>query len=85
GVFSSFTAASPQLIAQVLRDKARAMNVLMSDIFATMQILLGSSYVNDFDLGNRIYRVYVQADALFRSNPRDIDEFYVRSQTGQMI
>jgi HAE1 family hydrophobic/amphiphilic exporter-1 len=85
GVFSSFTAASPQLIAQVLRDRARAMNVLMSDIFATMQILLGSSYVNDFDLGNRIYRVYVQADALFRSNPRDIDEFYVRSQTGQMI
>lgn len=85
GVFSSFTAASPQLIAQVMRDKARAMNVLMSDIFSTLQIFLGSSYVNDFDLGNRIYRVYVQADSLFRSNPRDIEEFYVRSRSGQMI
>lgn len=85
GVFSTFTASSPQLIAEVLRDKARAMNILIGDIFSTLQIFLGSQYVNDFDLGNRIYRVYVQADALFRANPRNIDEFYVRSQTGQMV
>jgi HAE1 family hydrophobic/amphiphilic exporter-1 len=52
---------------------------------AHLQIFLGSQYVNDFDLGNRIYRVYVQADAMFRANPRNIDEFYVRSQTGQMV
>lgn len=85
GVFSTFTASSPQLIAEVLRDKARALNILIGDIFSTLQIFLGSQYVNDFDLGNRIYRVYVQADALFRANPRNIDEFYVRSQTGQMV
>lgn len=85
GVFSTFTASSPQLIAEVLRDKTRALNILIGDIFSTLQIFLGSQYVNDFDLGNRIYRVYVQADALFRANPRNIDEFYVRSQTGQMV
>lgn len=85
GVFSSFTAASPQLITEVLRDKARALKVLVSDVFQTMEIMLGSRYVNDFDLGNRIYRVYVQADELFRSNPKDIGGLYVRSQTGEMI
>lgn len=85
GVFSSFTANSPQLIAEVLRDRARAMNVYLGDIFSTLQILLGSQYVNDFDLGNRIYRVYVQADEIFRSNPKNLEEFYVRSRNGQMI
>jgi len=85
GVFSSFTANSPQLIADVMRDKARALNVYLADIFNTLQILLGSQYVNDFDLGNRIYRVYVQADEVFRSNPKNIEEFYVRSRNGQMI
>lgn len=85
GVFSSFTANSPQLYADVLRDRARAMNVYLVDIFNTMQILLGSQYVNDFDLGNRIYRVYVQADQQFRANPSNIDEFYVRSRNGGMV
>ncbi|MBK9621025.1 MAG: multidrug efflux RND transporter permease subunit [Candidatus Obscuribacter sp.] len=85
GVFSPFTANSPQLITEIMRDKARALKVLVADIFGTMEIMLGSRYVNDFDLGNRIYRVYVQADQLFRSNPRDIDGLYVRSQTGEMI
>jgi hydrophobic/amphiphilic exporter-1 (mainly G- bacteria), HAE1 family len=85
GVFSSFSANSPQLIAEVLRDRARALNVFLADIFSTLQILLGSQYVNDFDLGNRIYRVYVQGDQLFRSNPKNLEEFYVRSRNGQMI
>lgn len=85
GVFSPFTANSPQLVTEIMRDKARALKVLVADIFGTMEIMLGSRYVNDFDLGNRIYRVYVQADQLFRSNPRDINGLYVRSQTGEMI
>ncbi|MBU6451822.1 MAG: multidrug efflux RND transporter permease subunit [Cyanobacteria bacterium REEB67] len=85
GVFSSFTANSPQLIAEVLRDRARALNVYLADVFSTLQILLGSQYVNDFDLGNRIYRVYVQGDQIFRSNPQNLQEFYVRSRSGQMI
>jgi HAE1 family hydrophobic/amphiphilic exporter-1 len=85
GVFSSFSANSPQIIAEVLRDRARALNVFLADIFSTLQIMLGSQYVNDFDLGNRIYRVYVQGDQLFRSNPKNLEEFYVRSRNGQMI
>ena len=50
-----------------------------------MQILLGSSYVNDFDFNNRSYRVYVQADQQFRSNPSDIEHYYVRAGGGQMM
>lgn len=85
GVFSPFTAASPQLVTEVLRDRARALKVLVTDVFGTVEIMLGSRYVNDFELGNRIYRVYVQADKLFRANPKDIGQLYVRSQTGEMI
>ena len=46
---------------------------------------MGSAYVNDFDFNNRSYRVYVQADKQFRSHPQDIDQFYVRSDSGTMI
>ena len=48
----------------------------LGDITNTMQILLGSAYVNDFDFNNRSYRVYVQADQQFRSNPADIERYY---------
>ncbi|MCU1282135.1 MAG: Efflux pump rane transporter BepE, partial [bacterium] len=51
----------------------------------TLQVYMGSAYVNDFDFNNRAYRVYVQADAPFRSQPKDIGQFYVRSHGGQMI
>ncbi len=47
-----------------------------------MQVLLGSSYVNDFDFNNRSYRVYVQADQQFRSKPEDITRYYVRTADG---
>src|SRR5205823_8012501 len=50
-----------------------------------MQILLGSSYVNDFDFNNRSYRVYVQADRRFRSNPADIERYPVRAADGRMM
>ena len=46
---------------------------------------MGSSYVNDFDFNNRSYRVYVQADEQFRRNAQDLRQYYVRSNTGQMI
>jgi HAE1 family hydrophobic/amphiphilic exporter-1 len=84
-VYTPFTAATPQLIVEVDRDKAKALNVNLADVFSTMQTYLGSAYVNDFDMNNRVYRVYVQADEQYRSNPRDIGSFYVRSQTGQMV
>ncbi|MBD2465224.1 efflux RND transporter permease subunit [Oscillatoria sp. FACHB-1407] len=84
-VFSTYTANAPQLVVEVQRDQARALQVPIDDIFSTLQIFLGSQYVNDFNAFARTYRVYVQADSQFRSNPDDINELYVRSTTGDMI
>jgi len=84
-VFSTFAANTPQLLIEVDRNKAKALGVSVDDIFNTLQTLLGSQYVNDFDLQQRTYRVYVQADQQFRSNPKDISQLYVRSQQNQMI
>lgn len=85
GVNTAFKANTPQLVVEVDRSKAKALNVEINDIFTTLQVFLGSQYVNDFDLDSRIYRVYVQADKEFRSNPKNIEEFYVRSRTGMMV
>jgi HAE1 family hydrophobic/amphiphilic exporter-1 len=84
-VFSTFAANTPQLLIEVDRNKAKALGVSIDDIFSTLQTLLGSQYVNDFNLQQRTYRVYVQADKEFRSNPSDIGQLYVRSQQDQMI
>lgn len=85
GLRDSFNANTPQLNVSVDRDKANALQVSLSDIFSTLQVFLGSQYVNDFNQFERTYRVYVQADQQFRSNPEDINKLYVRSRTGQMI
>jgi hydrophobic/amphiphilic exporter-1 (mainly G- bacteria), HAE1 family len=84
-VFSTFEANTPQLLVEVDRNRAKAMQVSIDDIFNTLQALLGSQYVNDFTLQQRTYRVYVQADSQFRSNPEDINSLYVRSAQNQMI
>ncbi|MEH2348694.1 MAG: efflux RND transporter permease subunit [Nostoc sp.] len=84
-VFTQFTADTPQFDIQVNRNQAKALNVELSDIFGTLQSYLGSRYVNDFVQGQRQYRVYVQADGVFRSNPDDIGKLYVRSASGAMI
>jgi HAE1 family hydrophobic/amphiphilic exporter-1 len=57
----------------------------LGDVTNTMQILLGSAYVNDFDFNSRSYRVYVQADQQFRSNPGDIERYQVRTAGGRMM
>lgn len=85
GVFSSYKANSPQLLVNVDRNKAKALGVNLGDVFDTLGTLLGSSYVNDFDMGTRIYRVYVQADQQYRANPASMSQYYVRSQSGDMI
>lgn len=84
-VFSTYAANTPQLIVEVNRDRAKSLGVNVDDIFSTLQIYLGSQFVNNFNLGRRTYRVYVQADEQFRSNPDDISQLYVRSSQGQMI
>lgn len=84
-VISTFAANSPKMRIEVDREKAEALQVNVDDIFNTLQTYLGSRYVNDFNLQQRTYRVYVQADAQFRSNPKNIGQLYVRSATDQMI
>ncbi len=84
-VFSTFEANTPQLLVEVDRNRAKALGVDIDEIFSTLQTFLGSQYVNDFTLEQRTYRVYVQADSQYRSNPEDINSLYVRSSQDQMI
>ncbi|MCH5225255.1 MAG: multidrug efflux RND transporter permease subunit [Muribaculaceae bacterium] len=75
----------PQIYFDVDRDKARLQGVQMSDIFTTMKTFTGSVYVNDFNLFNRIYRVYIQAEAPYRARKDNIGLFYVKGTGGKMI
>jgi HAE1 family hydrophobic/amphiphilic exporter-1 len=84
-VFTQFTANDPQLLVDIDREQAKSVGLSLRDVTGTMQILLGSSYVNDFDFNNRSYRVYVQADQQFRARPHDIERFYVRTVSGEMM
>ncbi len=83
--FTQFAANTPQIEVNVNRDRAKAIGVNINDIFNTLQSYLGSRYVNDFVLGQRQYRVYIQADGDFRSNPQDINKLYVNSASGQSV
>jgi hydrophobic/amphiphilic exporter-1 (mainly G- bacteria), HAE1 family len=85
GLFTSFTANDPQYLVTIDREKAKSLHVPLSQITDTLGVYMGSSYVNDFDFNNRSYRVYVQADEQFRSQAKDMKEFYVRSDSGAMI
>jgi multidrug efflux pump len=85
GLFSSFQVNVPQLYADIDRTKARQLQVPVADIFETMQVYLGSFYVNDFNKFGRTYTVRVQADAPFRARPDDIGQLKVRSTTGEMV
>ncbi|MGZ3459849.1 MAG: efflux RND transporter permease subunit, partial [Archangium sp.] len=85
GVFTTFNADTPLLDVEVDRQKAKALGVPLDQVFGTMQVYMGSQYVNDFNYANRTYRVYVQAEQQFRNSPQDIGAFYVRSDAGSMI
>ncbi|CDN48236.1 efflux RND transporter permease subunit [Neorhizobium galegae] len=85
GIFSSFQINVPQLYADLDRAKAEQLGVSVTDVFETLQIYLGSLYVNDFNAFGRTYSVRVQADAKFRAKAEDIGQLKVRSQSGQMI
>jgi HAE1 family hydrophobic/amphiphilic exporter-1 len=85
GLFSSFTANDPQFVVNIDREKAKSLDLPLSQISDALQVYMGSDYVNDFNFNNRSYRVYVQADKQFRTQPRDIREYYVRSNKGVMM
>lgn len=85
GMNTTFTSNDPQILVTIDREKAKTMGVPFNQITAAMGTFMGSSYVNDFDFNNRSYRVYVQADQQFRKTTQDLREYYVRSNSGQMI
>ena len=85
GLSSSMQNDIPQLYFDVDRDKAQLLGVPMSDIFSTMKAFTGSVYINDFNMFNRIYRVYIQADAPYRANRDNLNLFFVRGADGAMI
>jgi hydrophobic/amphiphilic exporter-1 (mainly G- bacteria), HAE1 family len=85
GLYSPFTANDPQYLVTIDREKAKSLHVPLSQITDTLGVYMGSSYVNDFNFNNRSYRVYIQADKQFRSKAQDMNQYYVRSDTGAMV
>jgi len=75
----------PQLYLSVDRDAARARGVNTAQIFSTLQAMLSTLYINDFNLYGRPYRVQAEAQSQFRQTPEDIGRFYVRSTAGEMV
>ena len=85
GLFSSFSAGQPQLYVDVDRVKAKKQGVSLNDVFETLQVYLGSAYVNDITLFNRNWQVNVQADARYRLRPEDVGKLRVRNAAGDMV
>src|SRR5215468_6570284 len=84
-VYSLFENQTPQLYLDIDRTKAQLLGINVPDVFAALQIYLGSSYVNDFNLFGRTYRVTAQADGTFRMDPKDVLKIRVRNTNGDTV
>src|SRR5581483_10776081 len=85
GVTSQFTAAVPQVFADVDRDKVLKQGIAIGDVYQTMQAFLGGLFVNQFNRFGRQWRVFLQAEGEERTSPADIAQFYVRNNDGAMV
>ena len=85
GAFTLFNTGSPSVYADIDRVKAEKVGVTPTDVFSTLQVYLGSQYVNDFNLLGRTYEVVVQADGQYRRNQPDITRLKVRNTSGEMV
>ena len=85
GLFCSFRADTPWLFLDIDRTQAKTMGVSMNEVFNTLQVYLGSYYVNDFNRFGRTWQVNVQADADYRKQAEDLKQLKVRNQTGDMV
>ncbi|MGH8251802.1 MAG: efflux RND transporter permease subunit [Steroidobacteraceae bacterium] len=83
--FTSYQSNVPQLDASVDRTKVKELGLALTDVFNTLQVYLGSAYVNDFNLFNRTYSVYAQADAPYRATVQDIENLKVRNNRDEMV
>ena len=84
-VYTNYNVNVPQLYANLDRTRARQLGIPVDEVFRTMQVYLGSLYVNDFNQFGRTYQVVAQADKEFRSKPQDILRLKTRNEDGQMI
>ena len=84
-IFSTYSASVPQLFLEVDRDKAEVLGISVAEIFSTLQASLGSSYINDFNLYGKVYRVIIQAEAGNRDAVDDIGQLHLRNAAGDMI
>jgi HAE1 family hydrophobic/amphiphilic exporter-1 len=83
--FTFFSSKTPSYKIDVDRDKAKQLGVSLSDVYSTLSTLLGSSYVNDFNLYGRNFRVVAQADSNYRSSLDKLEKYYVRNESGNMV
>ena len=84
-VFTLFNPNTPQIEYVIDRERAKTLGIPISDIFSSLQTFLGGSYINDFNLYGRTYRVTAQADGQARAVPEAVNQLYVRSREGQMV
>lgn len=84
-VSTNIDANTKQFFINYDREKSKSMSVPIQDVIQTLQAMIGSVYVNNFNKFGRVYSVYVQAEDTYRSKPSDIGEIYVRSTTGEMV
>ena len=85
GVFTLYNAGSPSLFADIDRLKAEKVGLTPADVFSTLQLYIGSQYVNDFNYLGRTFQVIAQADEQFRRSPEDIARLKVRNASGEMV
>jgi len=85
GVFTLFGTRSPSVYADIDREKAEKVGLTPTDVFNTLQVYLGSQYVNDFNYLGRTYQVIAQADGSFRQDPQDIARLKARNTSGEMV
>ena len=85
GVFTFFTASTPNYNLNVNREQCKKLGVSLSDVYNTMQTLLGSRYVNDFTAYGRNFRVVAQADTTYRADINNLSQYYVRNSAGNML
>jgi hydrophobe/amphiphile efflux-1 (HAE1) family protein len=85
GVFTLYNSGAPSLYVDIDREKAEKVGLIPTDIFSTLQLYMGSAYVNDFNYLNRTHQVVVQADEPFRKSQEDIARLKVRNASGEMV
>lgn len=84
-LYTTYTSSLPQIKVEVDESKALSQGVDILSIYSALAAQLGSTYVNDYNQYGRVYRVYIQADELFRIKPSDIDKIYVKNKLGEMV